>query len=248
MSPLAQRLIRRAGWRGALAGAALALTLAAPAVQAAGSERDPMEGFNRAMFSFNEGLDGWVLKPLAEGYRKVVPELVRTGVSNVFGNVDDLWSAVNQALQGKGGNAGLMTMRVLTNTVFGFGGLLDFASEMGLERQSEDFGQTLGRWGVPSGPYVVLPVFGPSTVRDTVALPVDKMVGPTALVDGTGPIVSVAVLQAVSVRAGLLSASQMLDDIALDKYSFMRDAYLTRRLNQVYDGEPPETPDTDEDK
>jgi phospholipid-binding lipoprotein MlaA len=238
----------RANSRRAAGGAALLslalLVLPASAAQAA-SAKDPFEGFNRSVASFNDGLDTWALKPLAEGYRKVVPELVRTGVSNVLGNIEDVWSAVNQALQGKGEAAASMTMRVVTNTFFGFGGLLDWATPMGMERQSEDFGQTLGRWGVPSGPYLVLPVFGPSTVRDAVALPLDKSMGATSLVQSTTDVVAVVALQAVSTRAGLLSASSMLDDIALDKYSFLRDLYLSRRLNQVYDGNPPDVPDED---
>lgn len=216
----------------------------APAPRAA-SPQDPFEGFNRSVYSFNEGLDAAVLKPVAEGYKKTVPELVRTGVSNFFGNIADVWSGVNQFLQGKIVNGAQMTLRVATNTVFGLGGLLDPATEFGLERQSEDFGQTLGRWGVPSGPFLMLPVFGPSTVRDTVALPVDRAAGPTALVSGTGETVGVVGLQVVSTRAELLSASRLLDEVALDKYSFLRDAYLARRRSQVYDGNPPDLPDED---
>lgn len=230
--------------RWALAALAVGVLVAAP-VRAA-DPRDPWEGFNRSVMSFNDTLDTWVLKPLAEGYRKVVPEVVQTGVDNVLGNIGDAWSAVNHALQGKGEAAATMTMRVVTNTVIGLGGLFDWATPMGMERQSEDFGQTLGVWGVPSGPYVVLPVFGPSTLRDTVALPVDKSVGATRLVDETAEVVSVVMLQAVSTRAGLLGASNLLDDIALDRYSFLRDAYLKRRINQVYDGEPPEEPEPQE--
>jgi len=227
-----------------LAAAALSGVLLAGPAQAE-SAKDPFEGFNRSVTSFNDKLDDWALKPLAEGYRKVVPELVRIGVSNVLGNIDDAWSAVNQALQGKGEAAASMTMRVITNTFFGFGGLLDWATPMGMERQSEDFGQTLGVWGMPSGPYLVLPLLGPSTVRDTAALPLDKSVGATSLVQSTTDVLSVLVLQVVSTRAGLLGATNMLDDIALDKYTFLRDVYLSRRLNQVYDGNPPEEPEAE---
>lgn len=216
-----------------------------PAARVA-SPQDPFEGFNRSVYSFNEGLDSAVLKPLAEGYKKTVPELVRTGVSNFFGNISDVWSGVNQFLQGKIVNGAQMTLRVATNTVFGLGGILDPATEFGLERQSEDFGQTLGRWGVPSGPFLMLPVFGPSTVRDTVALPVDRAAGPTALVSGTGETVGVVGLQVVNTRAELLSASKLLDEVALDKYSFLRDAYLARRRSQVYDGSPPDVPEADD--
>lgn len=221
---------------------ALAQPATEPATAAEPSSRpaDPWEGYNRAMFGFNESVDEAVLKPVAQGYRKVVPELVRTGVDNVFGNIGDVWSAVNHLLQGKIMSAGAMSLRVASNTVFGLGGLLDPATEMGLERQSEDLGQTLGRWGVAPGPYVVLPLLGPSTLRDALATPVDKMAGPSALVDETSTALGITALQVVSTRAGLLSASSMLDSIALDKYTFLRDAYLARRRNQVYDGNPPE--------
>lgn len=212
------------------------------------SPKDPWEGFNRAVFSFNETLDEAVLKPVAEGYRKVLPSPVRTGISNFLDNIGDVWSAANHLLQGKVMSAGAMTLRVATNTVFGLGGLLDPASEMGLERQPEDLGQTLGVWGVPPGPYVMLPFLGPSTLRDTVATPVDRYAGPTALVSSTPEVVGVASLQLVSTRAGLLGASNLLDQIALDKYGFLRDLYLSRRRSQVYDGNPPEEPDPEDDE
>lgn len=211
------------------------------------SKKDPFETFNRSVFSFNEAVDRAVLKPVAQAYKDVVPEYVRTLIDNVFGNVADAWSTVNQLLQGKIGNTVEMGMRVIVNTGFGFGGLLDIGSEIGLEKKPEDFGQTLGRWGVPSGPYVMLPVLGPSTLRDTAALPIDWQANPSNFVgDERSAIIGVVLLQAVSTRAGLLGASKVLDDIALDKYSFLRDAYLTRRQNQVYDGEPPEVPDEEE--
>lgn len=203
--------------------------------------RDPYESLNRKVFEFNDKLDAHVLKPVAETYQKVVPSMVRTGVSNVLGNLGDVWSAVNQLLQGKPGQAGEMTMRVVTNTFFGIGGLFDQATELGLERHSEDFGQTLGRWGVPPGPYIVLPLLGASTARDTVATPVDLYASmDTQLVSGTSATVGVSVVKVVNTRANLLGASQLLDEVALDRYSFFRDAYLARRRNQVYDGNPPD--------
>jgi phospholipid-binding lipoprotein MlaA len=201
---------------------------------------DPFEGFNRGIFSFNEGLDKAILKPVAETYRKVVPQPVRNGVSNVFGNVGDAWSAVNQMLQGKVQNSLEMGMRVAMNSVFGLGGLLDPASEAGLEKRSEDFGQTLGVWGFNPGPYLVLPVFGPSSVRDGLALPVDRVASPGNYISPTGAAVGVTVLGVVDTRAGLLNLTNLASDLALDKYSFYRDAYIARRLNQVYDGNPPE--------
>lgn len=202
-------------------------------------KEDPWENFNRKVYSFNESVDQAVLKPVAEAYRKVVPELVRTGVSNVLGNVGDVWSAANHLLQGKI-HAGLdMGMRVLTNTVFGLGGLLDPASEMGLTRRSEDFGQTLGRWGVGPGPYLVLPLLGPSTLRDSGALLVDRQAAATNFISNNGLAYSVTALEIVNLRASLLGASQLLDSVALDKYSFLRQAFLSRRLDAVYDGAPP---------
>jgi phospholipid-binding lipoprotein MlaA len=177
----------------------------------------------------------------------VVPSFVRTGIDNVLGNIRDMWSIANNALQGKFDGTARMTMRVATNTVLGLGGLMDWASEMGLDKETEDFGQTLGKWGVPSGPYVVLPLLGPSTVRDTVATPFDNHYGPSYFVTGSGAALGVSVLQIVSFRAGLLGATELLDGIALDKYSFTRDLYLSRRRNQVYDGNPPDEPEPVDD-
>ncbi len=206
------------------------------------SKRDPYESFNRKVYAFNEVIDSAALRPLAEGYRRAVPELARSGVDNFFGNLADVWSAVNKLLQGKVMQSAQMTLRVATNTVFGLGGLLDPATEFGLERQSEDFGQTLGTWGVPSGPYLVLPILGPSTVRDTAALPLDRGYGAPSnyLGNGTNAAVGITSLQVVNARAGLLSTSRLLGEVALDKYSFLRDAYLARRRSQLYDGNPPD--------
>jgi phospholipid-binding lipoprotein MlaA len=203
---------------------------------------DPLEPYNRAMFGFNEALDAAVMTPLARGYVNVVPELARTGVSNVFGNFGDLWSAVNQLLQGKGEAAATMTMRVATNTLFGIGGLFDVASDLGMERQSEDFGQTLGRWGLPAGPYFVWPVLGPSTIRDTVGRPLDLAWSPSSLTQHELTSYSISGLQLLDARANLLGASRIVDGIALDKYTFIRDAYIVRRRSLVYDGDPPEEP------
>lgn len=207
--------------------------------------RDPYETLNRQVFEFNDKLDAHVLKPVAETYQKVVPSMVRTGVSNVLGNLGDVWSTVNQLLQGKMGNTLEMTMRVLTNTFFGMGGLFDQATELGMERRSEDFGQTLGRWGVPPGPYIVLPLLGPSDARDTLATPVDLYASlDTQLTSGTSAAMGVSVLKVVNTRANLLGASQLLNEVALDRYSFLRDAYLARRRSQVYDGNPPDDDET----
>jgi len=200
---------------------------------------DPWEGFNRAMFGFNEVLDHDLLNPLAIGYVDLVPQLLRTGVTNVFNNFSDLWSGVNQLLQGKAEDAVAMTMRFVVNSVFGVAGLVDVGTAVGIDRKPEDFGQTLGVWGAPSGNYLVLPLFGPSTVRDAVGLPLDVAASPAyAIHQGSFRPVTTG-LEILDIRARLLPATRLVDQIALDKYSFVRDAFLSRRLNQVYDGDPP---------
>lgn len=195
--------------------------------------RDPLEKFNRGVAEFNDGVDAVVLKPAATAYRNVLPPRVRTGVSNFVGNLTDGWSAVNSALQLKIGDAAENFMRVNVNTVLGLGGLIDIASELNIERHREDFGQTLGRWGVPAGPYLVLPLLGPSTVRDTVALPVDGVGDPLGKVAPIPARNSLYALRLVNARSNLLRAGAVLDSAAIDKYSFTRDAYLQRRRAQV---------------
>jgi phospholipid-binding lipoprotein MlaA len=231
----------------ALAVAAAAGCATAPQGQAVANPKDPLEPFNRKMFAFNDTVDTYALKPAATAYAKVVPSPVRTGVHNFFGNFSDAWSAVNQLLQGKPDDSARMTMRVLTNTIIGIGGLFDPATSLGLERKSEDLGQTLGRWGAPPGPYLVLPIFGPSDVRDAIALPADTYVSPALLTDTFWQGLAVDAVGAIDTRANLLGASQMLDDIALDRYSFLRDAYIARRRSLVYDGNPPDEPRSDDD-
>jgi phospholipid-binding lipoprotein MlaA len=229
--------------------ALLALSLGSGTALAQGeapSNKDPIEGFNRAVFGFNEALDRALLTPLAKGYQAAVPELVRNGVSNVFGNVADGWSAINQALQGKGEAAATMTMRVAANTLFGIGGLFDVASPLGIERRSEDFGQTLGRWGLGPGPYLVLPVLGPSSVRDAAGKPLDMAWSPSRVTEHEPTRYAITGLQVIDARANLLGATRVLEDVALDKYSFVRDAYLARRRNLVYDGDPPPEPEAPE--
>jgi phospholipid-binding lipoprotein MlaA len=202
---------------------------------------DPWERLNRRIYGFNDAVDTAVLKPVAQGYRAVVPEFLRTGIDNMFGNLGDVWSTVNLLLQAKPRPALEMGMRVVTNSVFGLAGFLDIAEEAGLSRQTEDFGQTLGVWGVQSGPYVMLPLLGPSTLRDSAALPVDMKASPSALAfkevrDQNGG----TILSVINTRTKLLNASRMLDEVALDKYILLRDAYLSRRRSQVYDGDPPD--------
>lgn len=208
-----------------------------------GQRLDPWESWNRKVFSFNEGLDDYVLKPLATGYAKVVPKFVRRSVDNFFGNAADAWSAVNNLLQAKFEPAFTDVVRVTTNSVLGFGGILDIASEFGLEHHYEDFGQTLGHWGFGPGAYVVWPLLGPSTVRDSIGLPFDRSASPALLINSGGLQFGITFLQIVNTRANLLGASQLLDDIALDKYSFLRDAYLQRRRSLVFDGDAPSEPE-----
>lgn len=212
----------------------------APVARVAAPKIDPWENWNRKVFSFNEKVDTAVVRPIATAYVKVVPQPVRTGVTNFYGNFSDLWSAVNNLLQGKIANGLQDVMRVGTNTLFGIGGLFDVATEVGLERHGEDFGQTLGRWGVGAGPYLVLPLFGPSSVRDTAALPLDRAVTPALAFSDDPTRFFLAGLGLVNERANLLPATRMLDDMALDKYSFVRDAYMQRRRSLVYDGNEPE--------
>jgi len=218
----------------AAAGGAASAAEAAPVNKA-----DPWENWNRKVYAFNDTIDAAVVKPVAEAYRNVVPQLVRTGVGNVLGNIRDVWSAANQLLQGKLQYGLEMGMRVASNTFFGIGGLLDPATEFGLVRRSEDFGQTLGRWGAGPGPFVVLPLLGPSTLRDTIALPVDRLFAPTRLPQTDTGTYAVLGIEIVDARTNLLETTQLLDQVALDRYSFTRDAYLQRRRDQVYDGAPP---------
>lgn len=200
---------------------------------------DPLEPINRKVFAFNEVVDTSVLKPAATVYRRVVPSPVRTAVGNFFHNVKDVWSATNLFLQGRPADGLQDMMRFGTNTVFGLFGLIDVATGLGLERHGEDFGQTLGRWGVSPGAYIVWPLLGPSTVRDSVGLPIEWRFSPNNWVDSVPTRNVLTVTRLVNTRADLLRATGMLDEIALDKYIFVRDAYLQRRRNQVYDGDPP---------
>ena len=196
--------------------------------------QDPLEPLNRTVYRFNEGVDKAVLKPVATAYQDAVPSPVRTGVHNFFGNWRDLWSAVNAALQLKPQAAVENFMRFNVNTFLGFGGVLDIATEMQIPKTTLDFGHTLGRWGVPAGPYVVLPLLGPSSVRDTAGLVVDQQGDWVSEgVDHTRTRNSLQAVRVVDTRANLLRATDMLDEIALDKYSFVRDSYLQRRQSQI---------------
>jgi phospholipid-binding lipoprotein MlaA len=210
---------------------------------------DPWEGFNRKVFAFNEGADRIVLKPLAQGYEAGVPLPARVAFTNFVGNFGDIGNAFNNLLQGKVGDALSDVGRILVNTTLGIAGTIDVASEMGLAKHNEDFGQTLGRWGVETGPYLVLPILGPSTLRDTAALPVDYYSnGRDWVIDSVAVRNSITGLNVVSIRAGLLGADTALQEAALDKYSFVRNFFLQRRLNQVFDGNPPRPKQDDADE
>jgi phospholipid-binding lipoprotein MlaA len=227
----------------ALGGCATTQTLVTEARGGPGARLDPWENWNRKVFSFNEGLDEKVLKPVATAYAKVVPQFVRRSVDNFFANAADGWSAINNILQGKAEPALQDVVRFTTNSVFGIFGILDIASEFGLEHHYEDFGQTLGRWGFGAGAYVVWPLLGPSTVRDSIALPLDRSASPALVINSGGTQSGITFLQIVNTRANLLGASRVIDDIALDKYTFIRDAYLQRRRSLIFDGDAPEVPD-----
>lgn len=216
------------------AAAACVLALAQGCASGPNANReDPLEPFNRTIFSFNDKVDKALVKPVASAYREVTPKIFRTGVTNFFGNLADVWSTFNNVLQAKPQEATESLFRVTTNTVFGLGGILDVASEMGIPKHSEDFGQTLGHWGVPSGPYLVLPVLGPSTFRDTAGTVVDFKGNLATRGSDVAARNTASAIGIVNVRANLLDAGDLLDQAALDKYSFARDVYLQRRRSLV---------------
>jgi phospholipid-binding lipoprotein MlaA len=210
------------------------------AATARADERDPFEGFNRGVYSFNDKLDRYALKPAAQGYVAAVPLPARVAFSNFVGNFGDVPNAMNNLLQGKLSAAASDVGRILLNSTLGVFGFVDVASEIGLEKHNKDFGQTLGYWGLKSGPYLVLPLLGPSTLRDTAALPVDYLSSPRSYVIKSVPARnSISGVAVVDTRASLLGTDQTLDEAALDKYSFLRNFYLQRRQSLIYDGAPP---------
>lgn len=233
--------MRQTGWLRSIGLAGFVLAVAfLGGCATSGNPRDPLEPLNRAVYGFNDGFDRAIAKPVAEGYRHVVPAVIRTGVSNFFSNLDDLWVAMNNLLQGKVRHAADDFGRVVINSTLGLLGIIDLASDFGLDKHNEDFGQTLGSWGVGSGPYLVLPFLGSSTLRDglsSVLIDVNAdFVRQTSHVPTRNTLFATRV---ISLRAGLLDASRILDEAALDKYSFTRDAYLQRRRSLVFDGNPP---------
>lgn len=201
---------------------------------------DPIEGWNRKVFAFNETVDANLVKPVAEGYRTVTPEPVRSAFTNFVGNIKDVWSTVNLFLQGRFRDGTSSVMRVVVNSTFGLGGLIDIATPMQLEKPNEDFGQTLGVWGVKPGAYIVWPFLGASTLRDSAGLPGDMYFSASSVATYPREANLLRVAQVVNLRANLLDAGNLVDDVALDKYAFIRDAYLQRRQNLIYEGDPPE--------
>jgi phospholipid-binding lipoprotein MlaA len=215
----------------------LAFTLAGCATTN-GDPRDPWEGLNRKTFAFNDALDKAVMKPIAQGYQKVTPGFAQEGVNNFFENIGDVGTSINNLLQGKFKAGASDAGRFVVNTVFGVLGLWDIATPMGLEKHDEDFGQTLGWYGVPSGPYFVIPFLGPSSARDAPARLADLSWYYNDWLPDRVYWASWG-LDKVRIRANLLKAEGILDEAALDRYTFLRDAWLQRRRNQVYDGNPP---------
>ncbi len=209
--------------------------------------KDPFESFNRGMYRFNDAVDKSVLKPAAHGYNAIMPSAAKTAVTNFFSNLDDVTVTLNDLLQFKIVQGITDFERVLFNSTFGIFGLIDVATSMGLEKHNEDFGQTLGYWGIRSGPYLVLPFFGPSSVRDGIGLYADSQTSMLKEVEHIPTRNQMYALNTVSTRANLLDEEKIVDEASIDPYSFRRDAYLQHRQSRVYDGSPPREKFDDEE-
>ena len=207
------------------------------------SKVDPLEPMNRALYQVHDVLDTNIVKPVAESYVSVVPQFMRTGFANVFNNIDDVFSAVNGLLQGKPDKAGNDLGRVMINTMFGLGGLIDVAADLDIERGNEDFGQTFAVWGLPQGPYLFIPLFGPTTVRDGTGVIVRIALGPVGYVPNAPVRNSIYGVGYVDLRSQALESGSLVDTAALDRYIFIRNAYLQRRRYLIYDGKPPPEPE-----
>lgn len=190
------------------------------------------------MFSVNEGIDV-VVKPVAQGYDKVTPDPVKAGIGNFFGNIADVWIAINNFLQGKPADGFSDIGRVLVNSTIGIAGLIDVASEFGLEKHAEDFGQTLGTWGVDGGPYLFWPIIGPRNVRDTFGFVVDASADPVMHLEDVSARNVLAGIRFIDLRASLLPADKVVEQAAFDKYNYIRDAYFQNRRSAIHDGNPP---------
>lgn len=220
----------------------LAASLAGGCAQAP-SRVDPLEPMNRALYEVHDVVDTNLVKPIAQAYVDIVPQVIRLGVTNVFNNIEDLFSALNGLLQGKPDKAGDDLGRVMLNTMFGIGGLFDLASDLGIERGGEDFGQTFAAWGLPAGPYLFIPLFGPTTFRDGTGLLVRLGLGPVGFIPDVPLRNSLYGLGAVDLRAQVIGAGELVETAALDRYLFIRNAYLQRRTYLIYDGKPPRDPE-----
>lgn len=238
-SPLNMQKSR--GWQ--LVVAMLVAALLGGCATTGANPADPAEPFNRAMFAFNQGVDKALLRPAAVGYEAVLPTPVRSGIANVFNNLGDLAIAANDLLQGKPADAVSDAARFMFNSTFGLLGIFDIASDMGLEKHEEDFGQTLGSWGVGPGPYLMLPLLGPRDLRDAAGLAVDMSADPVGHVAHVPTRNTMTGIRLISDRAALLPADKIIEEAALDKYAYLRDAYLQRRRFLVFDGRPPKEPD-----
>ncbi len=200
---------------------------------------DPLERYNRAIFGFNEALDRSIVKPVAHAYEAVIPEPGRMMVGNVFSNIGDLWVSANNLLQGQWRSSASDLGRFLINSTFGLFGLADLATDLGLQKNYTDLGLTLGRWGALPGPYLVLPVFGPSSVRDGVGFVIQSTVDPVNTIDSRGQRNSAIALRIVDARAYYLGTDSVIEGAALDRYLFVRDSYLQRRRYLVHEGKSP---------
>lgn len=224
----------RSGFIERLTRLSLCVGVAMLPVAAQAAEDDPWEGVNRAIFRFNDVVDTYTLKPIAQGYQYIAPQFVEDGVHNFFNNIGDVGNLANNVLQLKPADAGVDGARLIFNTTFGLLGLIDVGTHMGLQRNDEDFGQTLGHWGVGSGPYVVLPLLGPSTVRDALARYPDTYTSPYRYIDHVPTRNTALGVNLIDTRASLLSAERLITG---DKYTFIRNAYLQNREFRVKDGQ-----------
>jgi len=238
------RRVRFAGLPVFVAGIAL---LAGCATNTTHDTRDPLEGINRTTYELNKKIDQTVLKPVAKAYNAVLPQPVRNCVGNVFGNISDLYTGANNLLEGRVHDAGSDVCRVAVNTTAGVLGCFDVASGMGFEKHQKDFGITLGVWGVQPGIYIVLPFFGPSDVRDSAGFVVDLYADPVGYVYPVWQRNTAEGVRIIDTRASLLGASNLLQGAALDEYVFVRDGWFSRRLSQIYNGNPPDTGDSESD-
>jgi len=227
-------------------GAALSLTLLGGCATN-GDPRDPLEPLNRGIYKFNDGVDALVIMPAARFYTGLLPEWLRNGIGNFFSNLNDVIVAANGLLQLKMQQAGQDVARIVVNSTVGVLGIFDVATGIGLEKHDEDFGQTLGYWGLGDGPYLVLPILGPSNLRDSVGWVGDFYTWPVTYVEDDSTRNILVGVRVISARADLLASSSILETAALDPYAFVRDAYLQRRRNLIYDGKPPLEDDDDPD-